>query len=176
MVGRAARVAQVIVAAMAAGALAFLVVALVLRWGRPPAAGQPLLTWIAIAVAVAMVVVRLTVPPMLVARRRADIARGQFRLQPREQSPRLQVFLEKTGDAGLLWLVYISNLFVAGAPLEGAAFLALAAYLVEGDPWALGAAVVLIASLAMMVPRREAVIAWVENQLALLNQERQLLR
>lgn len=174
MVGRATRVAQIAVSAMAAGALTFLVVALWARWGRPPAAGHPILTWIAVALAVAMTVVRLTVPPMMVAHRRAAIARGQFRLQPGQQSPQFRQFLEKTGDAGLLWLVYISKLFVAGVPLETAAFVAVAAYLVEGNPWALGAAVVLIASLAMMIPQRETVVAWIEDQLRLVEQERQL--
>lgn len=176
VVGRATRTAQIIVAAMTTGAVFFLVVVLVVQRGQPAAGTQPVLTWIAIAVAVAMMLVRLIVPPRLVARRRAAIARGQFRLQSAPEYPQFQRFLEKAGDAGLLWVVYVNKLLVAGAPLEGAAFLALVAYLLEGSLWALGAAVVLIASLAMMIPRRDAVIAWIEDQLHLLEQERQLLR
>lgn len=174
-VGRATRTAQIIMAAMVAGPSFFLVAVLILPAPQPPA-GQPVLTWIALVVAVAMMCVRLVVPPWVTAHRRRAIASGQFQVNPRQVSPKFRGFLEITGDAGLLWLVYVTKLLMAGAPLEGGAFLALVAYMIEGDPWALGAAVVLLASLAMMIPRREAVIAWIEDQLRLLEQERQWVR
>lgn len=176
VVGDATYLAQIIVAAMTTGALFFLVIVLLVQRGQPAAGTQPVLTWIAIAVGVAMMLVRLIVPPRLVARRRAAIARGQFRPQFPPEDQQFQRFLEKAGDAGLLCVVYVNKLLMAGALLEGAAFLALVAYLLEGNPWALGTAVVLIGSLAMMIPRRDAVIAWIEDQLHMLEQERQLLR
>ncbi len=116
---------------------------------------------------------RLVVPPRLAARQRQAIARRQFHVPPQQLSPQMQQFLLTTGDAGLLWLVFVKKLLMAGAPLEGATFLAGVAYLVEGSPWALGAAVVLVATLAMMIPKREAAIAWIEDQLRLVEQERQ---
>lgn len=165
--------AQILVAAMTAGALFFLVAARFIRLGRPPAAHPPVLTWLALAVAASTMLIRLVVPPRLAARQRQAIARRQFQAPSPPQSPQVQEFLLTTGDAGLLWLVFVKKLLMAGAPVEGATFLAGVAYLVEGSPWALGAAVLLVATLAMMIPRREAAIAWIEDQLRLVEQERQ---
>ncbi len=174
--GPVLRAAQIIVGAMTAGALAFLAIAVYVRWGRAPAAGPPVLTWVAIGAGAAMLAARMILPPMIVAQRRAALARGRLELPLRYGSPVFDEFLEKSGDAGVLWVVYQANLLIAAAPLEGAAFFALVAYLVEGSPWALGAAAVLIATLARMIPTRETVFAWMDDQLRLLDQERRGLR
>ncbi len=179
-VGRAVRTGQIIVAGMAAGPALFL--AIVLALGSLAAAPgndrQLLLTWLALGFAAVMVALRFAVPGIVVARRRAAIARGEFKPgdTARGPTPHFDRFIERTGDAGLLWLVYLTKTILAGATLEGASFFLLIAYLVEGDVLALVTAAVLIAGIVVMMPSKPGVLRWIEDQLRQVEQERQLVR
>jgi len=101
------------------------------------------LTYLAIAFALTAVLVRLFVPGMIVARARRQIAQGAWQVPLRDQpqsrySQTMQGqsarFIEQTGDAGQLSVVFQTRTIVAGALLEGAAFFALISYLLGRSP------------------------------------------
>ncbi len=179
-VARLVRIGQIIVAGMAAGPTLFLVIVLWLGSLANQAGDdtQPLLTWLALGFAAVMVVLRFVIPSIVVGRRRAAIARGVF--QPGQganaPTPQFQQFLDRTGDAGLLWLVFLTKTILAGATLEGAALFLLVAYLIEGDALSLVVAAVLILGIVAMMPTRLGVLHWIEDQLRHVEQERQLIR
>ncbi|MCR4413489.1 MAG: hypothetical protein NUV77_13795 [Thermoguttaceae bacterium] len=179
-VARLVRIGQIIVAGMAAGPTLFLAIVLLLGSlaNRVGDDGQPLLTWLALGFAAVMVVLRFVVPGIVVSRRRAAIARGVFQPGQGAQSPSPQFhqFLDRTGDAGLLWLVFLTKTILAGATLEGAALFLLVAYLIEGDLLSLVVAIVLIFGIVAMMPSRPGVLQWIEDQLRHVEQERQLIR
>ena len=76
-------------------------------------------------------------------------------------------------EAGRLAFVYQTKTIIAGALLEGCAFFLLVVHMIEGSPISLGAALALILALAMLMPTRGRIVRWIENQLELLEQERQ---
>jgi hypothetical protein len=78
------------------------------------------------------------------------------------------------GDAGSLMAVFQGKIIVGAAMLEGGAFFAAIAYLVEGGPIALALAVVLWLGIAAHFPTLPRVIGWIERQLEWLDQERLL--
>jgi hypothetical protein len=57
--------------------------------------------------------------------------------------------------------------------LEGAAFFATIAYMLERNPLALATAIVLLGTLAARFPTSDRVNAWLDRQLGLLQEERQ---
>jgi hypothetical protein len=186
-IARRVRIPQVIVAALVAGLLTFLAIVLVLI--QQGFAGAPevatILTGVAVAMAVAAVLARLTVPPMIVARARRRIAQGTWQVPQaaQAQSAYSQAsqedaarFLEQTGDAGRLFFVLVSKTIVAAAIVEGAAFFALIAYMLGRSPLALALAILMIAAVAAHFPTRSGVMSWIEGQLRLVEQERQFGR
>ena len=139
-----------------------------LRWGQPG-----VITYTGIAFAAAALVSRSVVCNLIVARTRRSIARGTWRPSGAQTAKQAE-FLEQTGDAGKLVLLRSTITVVAGALIEGPAFLLLVASLVEGAPLGLIVAVLLILRLAVEFPTRSRVIRWVEGQLEELEQQRQL--
>ena len=73
----------------------------------------------------------------------------------------------------MLAQLYQTQLIVGAALLEGAAFFAGIAFMLERDPIAAGMALVLLAVLAARFPTRDRIEAWLEQQLGLLQEERQ---
>jgi hypothetical protein len=57
--------------------------------------------------------------------------------------------------------------------LEGAAFFATIAYMLERNPIALATAIVLLGALVARFPTSDRVNAWLDRQLGLLQEERQ---
>ena len=55
-------------------------------------------------------------------------------------------------------------MIVGLALLEGSAFMALLAYLLEGQTWVLGLAAGVLALMAVRFPTRASVLAWLERQ------------
>ncbi len=183
-IARRVRTPQIIVGAMVAGLLVFLVIVLVvIQHGMP---GLPevatILNSVAIAFALTAVLARLFVPGMIVARARRQIAQGAWQVplpdQPQsrfsqamqEQSAR---FTEQTGDAGGLLFVFQTKTIVACALLEGPAFFAFISYMLGRSPLALLLGGLLILGVALHFPTRSGVIHWIEDQLRLMEQERQ---
>ena len=102
-----------------------------------------------------------------------DPQQSRYSQTMQEQSAR---FLERTGDAGQLFVVFQTRTIVAGALLEGTAFFALITYMIERSPLALTLAVLLILGVAVHFPTRSGVIRWIEDQLRLVERERQFGR
>jgi len=165
------RTLQIIVAAMTAGCVLFLLLALIFR-GPPAAVAQiPVLTYILSAMALMLVGMRLVVPRIVVAQARAAIRRGigqsgeDHALDPTPPP-------DEALNVAKLVGVYGTRTILAAAMLEGAVFMLLVAYLVEGSALSLGFAVVLIAALTAHFPTASGAAAWVEEQARLLDEER----
>jgi hypothetical protein len=165
---------QIVVGALAAGCVVFLVVVLVISRGTT-AAEFPLVTYIGIAAAVTALLARTIIPGVIVARGRQKIAQDNCRPPKWPTSERARdVRLQRAGDAGTLWMLFSSTRIVATVILQGAVFLLLVAYMLERSLPGLVVAVAMILTVGLHVPARSWVFRWIEDQLALLEQERQL--
>jgi len=154
---------QIIMASLVGGCVFFLAVVLSirLRGGAAPAGPGPLLAYVAVGFAVMALVARAVVPTVLV---RAGLRRLAAR-QTEASDP--------AGAVAALWRLFSTRTIVCGAILEGAAFFALVAYLVEGAAIALAVALLLIAALALHFPTRSGTARWIQRQRESLEQERQ---
>jgi hypothetical protein len=178
-VGRQVRTLQIIVAAIVSGVLMFLFIACLVAGA--PREGRSVLSTIALAVAAILVVLRLIVPAVIASRSRRKILRGQYSPGLGVASPavaeakrqHLETFFRRTGDAGRLMIVYMTNTIMAAAILEGAAFLLLVAYLVDHQAVTLAVAIALLVAIAAHMPWRARVFAWIEEQLRWLEEQRQ---
>jgi hypothetical protein len=167
------RTLQIIVGVMLTGLIAFLSVVIALRTtqqGAPPPRGQgevraasPVLTFCAFAFAAFALPASVIVPRIVAGNQRRSIAHGTSSL---ESGP--------DGDARKLALVYQQTLIIGVAMNEGVAFLALIAFLIEGQQPALMLALVLILGVGLRFPTRDRVDQWIGAQLERLVQERQL--
>jgi len=186
-IARQVRIPQIIVGALAAGPVFFLVIVIVLvQQGFSGTTDiGPILTYLAVAFAVLAVSARLIVPNLIVARARRGILSGTWHspqsVYSQSQHPQpaqedLARFFEQTGDAGKLFYVFHTRTIVAAAILEGTAFFGLIAYLSEGSLVALVLAVAMIIAVAAHFPTRSGVLEWIEGQLRLLERERQFGR
>lgn len=155
------RTGQVISLAMISGLMTFLVVVLVAR-SRPINAPMPggaeshMLTYIAVASVVLLIPGMLLLPAQAVSAARRQIAVVKLK-SPTEQ---FEAFL----PLFLTWLI------IGSALLEGAGFLCLITYMIEGSPVALFLAMLLIVGLLMRFPTRNGVERWVEEQMQRLDE------
>ncbi len=76
------------------------------------------------------------------------------------------------GDAQCLFMVFQTRTIAGAAMFEGCAFFATICYLIEGRPASLVLAVCLILGVAAHFPTPARAIGWIERQLDLLEQER----
>jgi hypothetical protein len=176
-IGHRVWLAQVVVGALVVGCLVFLGIAVLLvRLGGMPAANDSMIvTWLAVLVALVAVGARLVLPSFIVASNRQAILHKTGSLaQPSSRNASVAEFLERTGDAGRLWLGYLAKTILGSAIFEGVAFFCLIAYLVEHSPLSLGLAVLFLIGLACQFPTRAGVVRWIQGQLDLLAQLRQL--
>jgi hypothetical protein len=168
------RTLQIIVAALTSGCITFLAIVLVVVGvpGLPDV--PPILTWIAAAIAATMVMARLVVPAIFVARARRKIRQGAFKA-PMGKFPVVSSDSVATDSAvNALAQVFLSKTILAAAILEGAVFLLLVAYLVEHAPMSLMLAVLLIVALALHLPTYSQVEGWIQDQTRLLREEQAL--
>lgn len=163
------RVLQIIVGAITLGPLVFLGVVFSIPPKPEAAADKTLLTYLACGLAAAAVVARLLIPPLVAIRFRRQIAAGTW--PPPGQAANLHA--APLDDAGKLCALYTIRTIIAIAILEGAAFFLVTAYQIERNLLALGIAGVLIVTIALHLPTRARVAAWVEGQLQRLNDDRQ---
>lgn len=179
-VGRQVRTLAIIVAALVSGPLTFLAVVLVIRGGdKAPQGGMPWFTYTALAVAGVCVLMRLTIPPGIVAGARRKILSGQYNPAARVTGPhrrQLEAFFARTGDAGRLIIVYMTTTILGAATLEGAVLLLLIAHLIDGQVVTLACAAGILLALAAHFPWRARVFLWIEGQLRRLDEERQFNR
>lgn len=169
---------QIIVGALVAGTVSFLAIVLVMTANKAIErlqADLPIMTFVALAFAASAVLARVIAPRIIVTQGRRKILRGTW--QPPQgpaASARTAAFLERTGDAGKLAMLLTTRTIVAAAILEGAAFFALVAYMLERSPLSLIVAVALILALILHIPTCSRTVHWIEEQLNLLRQEQQL--
>jgi hypothetical protein len=144
---------RIIVLALAMGCVTFLVVAFVLRNSGErdaPPAGPPTLTIVAAALAAGAAVARAFVSPLVVASGRRRLA---------------------SDDAKALAGLYTNRTILAAALLEGAAFAAGVAYLVEGRVAILVVGALLAAAVASHFPTASGMAGWIEDQRRRLREE-----
>lgn len=140
---------QIIAAALAAGVLTFLVVAIVL--GGQDRAEEPFLSYIALAFAVLSIGAWMVVPNLMARQIRQSLADREW---DDSDAARLQ-------DVEHLVAAYQTRLIVGCAILEGAAFFNLVVYLLEAHPASLVAAVVLLLLITSQIPTLRRVEEWV---------------
>ena len=119
-----------------------------------------------------MLVARVIVPVQIISAARHRIAKGTW--HPPQLTQAAEKFLERTGDAGKLSMVYMMRTVVAAALLEGAAFTSIVAYMLEGSTVALGLAVALVAGILLHFPTAPRVAGWIEVQMRRVEEERDI--
>ncbi len=169
---------QLIVGALTTGSLVFLgIVLFLVHFGAAPNELDFPLSYVLVVFALAALAARAIVPPVITSNARRRIREGTWQQAPSGTVPQgIREFLGRTGDGGKLWQVLMARTIVASAILEGAAFFACVTYLLEHSMLSLGIAMVFIASLALHLPTQAGMINWIEEQLRLLEEERQLGR
>jgi len=185
------RTCQIIVGAMIMGVVTLLVMVLVvippLMNPAPGLAGEgaggaaiaargnsslPVITYLAVAVGLMNLVLAFVVPKMNADRARRQLAReGSTAIAKGDPSEPKQLY--PAGYTGKLVPLYQTQLIIGAAILEGGAFFTAIAYMLERNPLALVAAVVLLGTLAALFPTSDRVNAWLDRQLGLLQEEMQ---
>jgi hypothetical protein len=159
---------QIIVGALALGIVNFL---LVIVFAIKPQAqqnpiGQSLMTYLAVAGAVLAVLASIFIPFLLAAPMRKsalDASAGSKATGSKDET-----------NIGPLAQMYQTQLIVRCALIEGAAFFSLVAYMLEGQTTALATAGVLLLILLAHFPTRSRLEAWIESELVVSEQMRQL--
>jgi hypothetical protein len=150
---------RIIVMALATSVVAFAIAAIAIRMQQAAAPANDVgwtLAVLGIAAAPVAFVLSRFVPGLFVAKSRRQIARGQFgpaaAANP-NQIGGVQSGLAQLGDDGKLFMVYQTKTILSAALLEGAAFLNIVAFLLGGNPVALGLGALLALAIAAMFPR-----------------------
>jgi hypothetical protein len=159
---------QIIIAMLAFGVVALLVVALVVRAGRAGALGP--ISYVALGAAALDLIAWVVVPTIVVRQGLKSIAAGRPPVAAMDAMP----IPPEVGEVAYLTQLFLIRLIVAAALLEGVAFLNVVAHLVEGAVWTLLAAGVLFLLIAGQVPTRSRVEDWVTRQTEALEQMRSL--
>ena len=146
------RTCQIIVAALIMGVLTFLAMTIfVIPDLGNPAPTAPLLTYLAVGLGLAGLVMSYVVPNLVTTNSRRQIARRT----PLAKQPGKDISPSPTTPADKLEplsQVYLNQLIIGAALNEGMAFFAAIAYMVERNPIALGVAAVLLGALIVRFP------------------------
>ncbi len=139
---------QIIVAALIAGVVTFSGFALFAGLGDGAEQdGQPSLSFVMVAVAVVTVLARFVVPPVLVASQRRNALDGNEEI---ERENFLGLFVTKT--------------IVENALPEGACFMCIVAYVVEGQWWLFAVVGAVVALMAIGFPTQGKFENWYRTQ------------
>jgi hypothetical protein len=157
------QVLQIVIGAMLMGIVTFAVVVVVVRASgqdpQPPMPGKPLISYVAIAVAIGSLVFREVVGAAVVgAGLRKIVREGQRAGTSVDRAAQLAGFFQK-------------KTIIAAAMTEGPALFLLVAYLLEGNAAALIVAILLAASLAMLFPTQSRLTDWMETRRRRLESE-----
>ncbi len=161
-VNAAATTTRTIVFALANGVLVF--GAYVLFLGdevEQPTLGM--LTYASLGMGAICGVLAFVIPKMIVRNSRLQLTR--------------QATDDSSGDHSVvssLAQVYQTTTIIGCALLEGTAFLALVAYLLEGHLASLTVAVVMLIGIALHMPLGDRLATWVDTQLRAIKEEKQL--
>jgi hypothetical protein len=170
-VRRSVRTMQIIVGALAGGVLLFLVIVVFLATANVRhQMGQPIITYAAIGMAVAVIVGWLIVPAVIAAQMKKSV----IEKSSGQPDPRAPVANADLGDVPPLVAIFQTRTIIAAALLEGAAFFACIAYMLERQPIALAAVGVLLLLILSQMPTVGRVESWLETELSIVSQLRQL--
>jgi hypothetical protein len=160
------RVGRIILVALALGVLAFLGIAVFIRENNPrPVPDTPILTYVALAVAALQAILQGVLPGLVATGIRRQLVAGKWPpARPGRPVP--------PDDRSKLCALYITRLIIGAALVEGAAFLLLIAYLLEGSVLALAAAGVMLVIILLKFPTRTGLEGWLADQEELLRVER----
>ena len=166
------RTMQIVAGTLLMGVLIFLGIVLYLVLvqnqgvGTAPPGDLPLLSLLAVAFFVIQAPLSFVVPRFLIQAALRQIASGGWKLPPGANATDLGT------DASKLLAVRQTSLIVGLALVEGTAFFACIAYLLEAQPWVL--AIILACVLLMMVnfPTEGRVRSWLAGQADQLDQLR----
>ena len=167
------RTLQIIVGAMAGGVLMFLAVVLFLvsKNAQPAPASLPVLTYIAVGMSVVIGIAWLIVPGVIVGRMRQSLLNGNssdwglVKNMPNAA---------ELGDVVPLAAIYQTRTVIRAALLEGTAFLACIAYMLEHQAIALAIAGLLLLMILSQIPTVSGLESWLDDELATVQQMRQL--
>jgi hypothetical protein len=187
------RQGQIIVVALIAGVVVFLVIATMADLGPNPGAaavaaggagagaqgaGQPsqtvpFITYSAIAFGAFLLPMSFILPDLVAKNQRQAIivGKGTSGTNPKPSLTSATTSQATKTAAGDMDLAFLNQLIVGAAMLEGAAFFAGVAYLVERNPIALAVALVLLAALVARFPTANRVERWTERQREKLREE-----
>jgi hypothetical protein len=163
-VNSVARTTQIIVVALCMGVLSFGLVVFFGGLADEEAEGNTI-TMTSVAFAVLCLGLSVVVPRAVAAANRRKIAAGTW--QPSGNRGNVP-----DTDAGKLAATYQLKTIIGAALLEGPAFFALMAYMLEGHWLSLIAAGVLLVGLLAYFPTSDRVQSWVGEQLRLLEEQR----
>lgn len=158
----ATRTLQVIVGTMVVGALIFLVIACTVEVQQPVRIAEeppgPIVTYVATGFGAFALIASFLVPATVVSLSTKRMASGRplVGVPPGQQAQ---------DDVGLLCAVHAQKTIIGCAMLEGAALLAVLAYMVEKQAVAAAVALVLIAVLASRIPTTLRLQYWIQERL-----------
>jgi hypothetical protein len=138
----------------------------------PGDSSLPVITYLAVASGLIVLVLSFVVPKVNVAQARRRMAL-EGPTATTEVGPSEPKQLYPASYTGKLALIYQTQLIIGAGMREGAAFFATIAYMVERNPLALATAIVLLGALAARFPTADRINAWLDRQLGLLQEERQ---
>ena len=173
----AARTMQIIVAALAAGVGTFFAIVLISSPKGQPAAGapvEPLIAYLAAAFALAAIIVWAVMPRVIAGRIRQAIVDGKP-VPAAGLSGNLPMTDERLQISPLVTM-YQTPLIIGSAILEGAALFNLIAYMIERQQMSLIVAGALLLLMLSQIPTVSRLEAWVEGELATIDQLRLLRR
>ena len=147
---------QIIIVALVAGLVTFLVIVTVIDIGHKAAGAAdsplPIITYAAVAFAAGMLPMSFVVPGLVTKQQRQAIASGKKTPgSPVAPTPGNGLKAAATPPGGLP-AAFLAQLIIGAAMNEGAAFFALVAYLIEKNPIALAVAIVLIVDVIARFP------------------------
>lgn len=165
---------QVIVSALVAGALSFLIITTFMApsIGAEPATEttqeSSLILYIALAATALAIMARMVVPSAIETAGRHALA-AEPSTHP--GTPAARSYLD-----GQLLALYQRRMIVAAAMIEGPAFLLITAYMLEHSKFAMIAAVVMIVIIALHIPTQARASSWLSQQRKLVEEERALAK
>ena len=159
---------------MVLGCVTFLGVAIAVpREAAPIDPNLPILTYAAIGFAVIALIVRLIVPGVIASTTRRKIIAGTWRL-PAHAPARTAAFVERTGDAGKLAMAFLTGRSWPPRCWKASRSSRWWPICSSVRRWSLILAGAMILGLLAQMPTQGRLVAWIEGQLGLIEQERQL--
>lgn len=170
---------RVIIGSMAAGAVAFLVVATCMRLagaGKSPTETMSLLRWVAIGMApIAFIASRVLAASVVESARRRLVA-GTFQSGSDAGSAN-RSGLAELGDAGALFGVYTTRAIISAGCLELATFACIVSFMFTGSLASLALSLALVCGIVANCPLAATSVAeWIEEQVRWVEEERTRVR